>query len=422
VSAPVVTAQAAAERDRPARRRAVAVFVATIGLVAAGWVFLALDVAAGAFDSAASAVTFDLPLLVFPVTGLLVARRQPRNAVAWVLLGIGLAGGIGSLFTGYSTYALTADPGSLPAGDVVGVLSSAMWDPVIIPVATLLLLLFPDGKPLSRRWRIVVWLSVFVMVAVFLGIVLSPGALTADGIPAGIDNPLSIRALEPVAQVLLFALVLLPVCMLLSALSLVLRFRRSRGVERAQLKWLATAAAISASIYALALLSGLGPALFGTEPGPWVSVLDTLALASLLLIPISIGVAILRYRLYDIDRIISRTIAYFLLTAVLVAVYAMIVVGIGTATGRSDNPALIAGATLAVAALFRPVRRRLQDRIDRRLYRRRYDAERVLGSFASRLRDELDLDALSVELLAAVSQTVQPARMGVWIRRREAAQ
>jgi hypothetical protein len=293
-----------------------------------------------------------------------------------------------------------------------------MWDPVIIPVATLLLLLFPDGKPLSPRWRIVVWLSLFAMIAVFLGIILSPGAVTADDIPTNIDNPLSVPGLEPVAQTLLFALVLVPICMVLSAVSLVIRYRRSRGVERVQLKWLATSAAISISIYALALLAGLGPALFGTEPGPWVSVLDLLAVASLLLIPISIGVAILRYRLYDIDRIISRTIAYFLLTAVLLAVYALIVVGIGTATGKSDNPALIAGATLAVAALFRPVRRRLQERIDRRLYRRRYDAERVLGSFASRLRDELDLDALSAELLAAVSQAVQPARSGVWIRRR----
>jgi MFS family permease len=408
-----------AARDRRARRLAAAVFAATMVLVVAGWVFLALDAAAGAADAAASAVTFDLPLLVFPVTGLLVARRQPRNSVTWVLLGIGLAGGIGSLFTGYSTYALAGDPGSLPGGAVVGALNGAMWDPVIIPVATLLLLLFPDGKPLSPRWRILVWLSVFAMVAVFLGIVLSPGAVTEDGIPPGIDNPLSVPALEPVARVLLFALVLLPVCMLLSALSLVLRFRRSRGVERAQLKWLATAAGISSSLYAIALLSGLGPALFGTEPGPWNDVLDLLALASLLLIPISIGVAILRYRLYDIDRIISRTIAYFLLTAVLVAVYTLIVVGIGTAIGRTNSPALIAGATLVVAALFRPVRRRLQDRIDRRLFRRRYDAERVLGSFASRLRDELDLDALRGELLSAVSQTVQPSTIAVWIRRQE---
>jgi hypothetical protein len=154
----------------------------------------------------------------------------------------------------------------------------------------------------------------------------------------------------------------------------------------------------------------------------WLTIIQNASLIAFLLIPVSIGVAILRYRLYDIDRIISRTLLYSLLTAVLVGVYALIVVGIGTLTGRSENPVLIAAATLLVAALFRPLRRRLQTRIDRRLFRRRYDAEHVLGAFASMLRDEIDLGALSSELRATVTQTVQPSVVSVWIRGREASQ
>jgi predicted membrane-bound spermidine synthase len=161
------------------------------------------------------------------------------------------------------------------------------------------------------------------------------------------------------------------------------------------------------------------PWLEAATPAP-IAVLQTAAICSFVLIPLSMGVAILRYRLYDIDRLISRTISYFVLTALLVGVYVAIVVGIGAATGRTNSPILIAGATLVVAALFGPARRRIQGLIDRRLYRRRYDAERVLGTFASRLRDELDLDTLSNELGAAASSAVQPATVGVWIQGRRA--
>jgi hypothetical protein len=198
-------------------------------------------------------------------------------------------------------------------------------------------------------------------------------------------------------------------------ISLIVRFRRSRGVERLQLKWLAAAASIGVGLYAL---SSVATAANWNRRGDplWLTVVQNLSLFAFMLIPVSIGLAILRYHLFDIDRIISRTLSYFLLTALLVGVYALIVVGIGTLTGRSNNPVLIAGATLLVAALFGPLRRRLQGAIDRRLYRRRYDAERVLGSFASLLRDQLDLGALSSELQATVAQAVQPTRVGVWFR------
>jgi hypothetical protein len=402
-----------AAKDRRWRRWAVAAFVATMVMEAIGWVFLALNGSNGT-DSVAGALVVDLPLLVFPITGIVVARRQPRNAVTWVLLGIGLAAGFDSVVASYAAYGLVTNPGSLPGAAVAAAVDGPTWDPVVVPIATLLLLLFPDGRPPSKRWNWVLWLTLFAMAAVFVTLMVSPGSLseTIAGAPKDATNPIAVPAIANLAPVVL---ALIPICMVLSVISLVVRFRRSRGVERLQLKWLATAASIGVGLYASAALLSLSHWGQNSDPA-WLSVLQNASLIAFLLIPISIGVAILRYRLYDIDRIISRTVTYFLLTAVLVGVYALIVVGIGAVTGRGNNPLLIAGATLAVAALFRPARRRLQNLIDRRLYRRRYDAERVLRTFSSLLRDQLDLGALSTELRATVTQAVQPARVSVWIR------
>jgi hypothetical protein len=407
-----------AAKDRRWRRWAVAAFVATIAMEAFGWVFLVVNGSNGT-DSVAGVLVFDLPILVFPITGIVVARRQPRNAVTWVLLGIGLAAGFDSVVASYAAYGLATNPGSLPGAAVAAAIDGPTWDPVVVPIATLLLLLFPDGRPPSKRWNWVLWLTLFAMAAVFVTIMVSPGSLSEiiAGAPKSQMNPIAVPA---IAHLLPIVLPLIPVCMVLSVISLIVRFRRSGGVERLQLKWLATAASIGVGLYALADLLSL--AKWGSTDPLWLTIIQNASLIAFLLIPVSIGVAILRYRLYDIDRIISRTLLYSLLTAVLVGVYALIVVGIGTLTGRSENPVLIAAATLLVAALFRPLRRRLQTRIDRRLFRRRYDAEHVLGAFASMLRDEIDLGALSSELRATVTQTVQPSVVSVWIRGREASQ
>ncbi|HXJ64748.1 MAG TPA: hypothetical protein VNN79_13420, partial [Actinomycetota bacterium] len=265
------------------------------------------------------------------------------------------------------------------------------------------------------RWRWVVWLTIASMVLVSAAITLEPGTLADEGFPE-LQNPLAIGALKPVLDALQLFLIAIPVCMVASAAALVVRFRRARGAERLQLTWLAMAAAVVAAVYAVALISSLGQPWGQADTAGWVSVLQNLALASFALIPISIGIAILRYRLYDIDRLISRAVSYAVVTALLVAVYAGVVVGLGTAFGRSQSPVLIAGATLLVAALFGPVRRRVQAAVDRRFNRRRYDAERVLGTFVARLRDELDLDALTGELATAASSAVQPSSIAVWIR------
>jgi hypothetical protein len=414
VAVPVTAdVDAGAAADRRWRRWAVAAFVATIAMEAIGWVMLSINGSTGT-DNVGGALVFDLPLLVFPITGLVVARRQPRNAVAWVMLGVGLASGFGSVVGSYATYGIVTNPGSLPGAGVAAAIDAPTWDPVIVPVATLLLLLFPDGRPPSKRWNWVLWLTLFAIASVFVVIMLTPGNIADNilGAPKDATNPIAVPGIGGLLPVVL---PLIPLCMVLSVASLIVRFRRSRGIERLQMKWLATSAGVGVGLYALADLLSL--ASWGRNADPlWLTILQNLSLVAFLFIPISIGIAILRYRLYDIDRIISRTVSYFLLTASLVGVYALIVVGIGTLTGGSDNPVLIAGATLLVAALFGPLRRRLQTAIDRRLYRRRYDAERVLGSFASLLRDQLDLGALSSELQATVTQAVQPSRVTVWIR------
>jgi hypothetical protein len=399
--------------DARARRWAVALFAVICVLYAVGIVFDVLNaetVGVLVILSLYHALTFS-----FPLVGVLIARRQPRNAITWILLGIGAAWALGAVTEGYATYALATDPGALPAGDVVDAATTWLWVPGIVPAGTLLLLLFPDGHLPSRGWRWVVYLSVATLVLVPIAITIQPATLAEDGYP-DLHNPLHVEAVAQALEFLQILLFAIPVCMVASAAALVVRFRRARGAERLQLKWLAAAAAVVAGTYAVALIASSGQTWTQDDTPIWALVLQIASLASLALIPISIGVAILRYRLYDIDRLISRTIAYSVLTALLVAVYAAIVVGVGAATGRSDNPLLIAGATLAVAALFRPARRSIQGVIDRRLFRRRYDPEQVMGAFAARLRNELDIDALERELRSAARDAVQPERVAVWIR------
>jgi hypothetical protein len=214
------------------------------------------------------------------------------------------------------------------------------------------------------------------------------------------------------------AIALIPTTMVASAVALVLRFRRSRGEERLQLKWLAAAAGTVASLYLVAMAGSLTYAFSDAKADPlWAQVLDQVALVSCGLIPIAIGIAILKHRLYDIDLIINRTLVYGGLTALLAATYFGIVVLLqGVIPAAGDSDLTIAGSTLAVAALFRPLRARVQSFIDRRFYRRKVDAQRTLESFSSRLRDDVDLDHLSADLLGVVRDTLQPAHASLWLR------
>ena len=284
-----------------------------------------------------------------------------------------------------------------------------------------LILLFPNGKLPSRRWRPLAWLSGVVMVLASLGITFSPGPL--EGHP-GVRNPFGLEEAPPwVWTAGIAILLLLPLCMIASALSLVLRYRRSGGEEREQIKWIAFAASVVGLLYLITMVSSLtysGP--WGAAGTPlWLGLLQQAALASFAAVPIAVGFAVLKYRLYDIDVVINRTLVYGALTAALALIYfggvATVQAIFRALTGQEQQPQLaVVVSTLVIAALFNPLRHRIQYFIDRRFYRRKYDARKTLESFSAKLREETDLDALNAELVGVVRDTMQPAHVSLWLR------
>ncbi len=366
-----------------------------------------------------SDIAFTLAVLVFPWTGLLIVRRQPRNAVGWVLLAVGAAWGLADAAVAYASIALVLRPGLLPGADEAAALGAAGWAPAIGIMGTYLLLLFPDGRLPSERWRVLAWLSAAVISTVTVTIVLTPGPIGVKPVP-DLANPLGVDSLRTeLAIVQGAALPMLPLCILGSAAGLVSRFRRSNGVERLQLKWLATAGAAVACMYLVGVAASLSRSADpgGSEPG-WLLVLQSVAVLSFLLLPLSIGTAMLRHRLYDIDVVINRTLVYGSLTALLVATYIgcvlLLQLVLSPLTETSDLA--VATSTLAAAALFRPARARIQAVVDRRFFRRRYDAARTLDEFTGRLRHEVDLESVGSDLRATVRESVQPAHVSLWLR------
>ncbi len=337
------------------------------------------------------------------------------------LLAIGLAWGLNGSLNGYAFYALRTQEGSLPRPDLSIALGYWLWVPAVGLMGTFLLLLFPDGRLPSPRWSPLGWLSAFTLIFLSAISLFQPGPWSNTEFPQ-VDNPLGIQALRP----LLFPIQMIGIVLLLAsivgcAVSLVRRFRSSRGQERFQMKWLVTGATITTGAY-LSWFAGLGLIeLLNLHTTPLLyTVVEEVTTSSFLLIPVAIGIAVLKYRLYDIDLIVNRALVYACLTAVLALVYAAGVVGAGTvvraATGQATNNLAVAASTLAVAALFRPARGRIQGFIDRRFYRRKYDAARTMEAFSARLRDEVDLEALHAELLAVVRDTMQPTHASVWLK------
>jgi hypothetical protein len=353
-----------------------------------------------------------LPLGGFMTVGAVVVSRQPRNTVGWLCCVAGLMGTVGGFAEEYARYALGSQPGSLPGGLVMGWLTlwvGAFWVGLVF---TLLLLLFPTGRLPSPRWRPVAWACVASVTAGPAVLALTPGPMAQ--VPGQPTNPLGI---ENAAATLGRMGALLNICLallvLLCAASVVVRFQHASGVERQQLKWFAYGAG------QLALLLGSGLALSDLWERVPQGLSDLVFSISFAMIPVAIGIAILRYRLYDIDRLIRRTLVYGLLTALLAAVYAGLVLGSGQLFGRvgAEPPSwAVAAATLAVAALFQPTRGRIQQAVDRRFNRRRYDAARTIEAFSTRLRDEVDLDSLTAELLRVVGQTMEPTQASLWLR------
>jgi chemotaxis receptor (MCP) glutamine deamidase CheD len=352
-------------------------------------------------------VTLSVLALAFSVVGAIIASRQPRNAIGWLLCSVGVTMGLNSFAGDYAEFWLASGFGIGALGVTAAWFSSWSWIILVFVPTSFLLLLFPDGQLPSPRWRPVAWCAALGLIGFLAGYTLNPGPL--DDFPQitnpyGVDSPI----LDAVA---LAGGLLASASMAASAVSLIVRMLRAGRAQRQQIKWLAYGGAVV-----------VGAVFMGSVISVWSGDVGIAVISlGLLGVPIFTGVAIARYRLYDIDIVINRTLVYGALTAALVAVYfggvATLQALFRATTGQEQQPQLaIVVSTLAIAALFDPLRRRIQAFIDRRFYRRKYDAQKTLETFSSRLRDETDLDALSGDLEGVVRETMQPAYVSLWLR------
>jgi hypothetical protein len=351
--------------------------------------------------------------VIYPAIGLFLASRRPEHPIGWLFCAAGLVVGLDHFCGEYAIYALLAHPGSLPAGQAAAWVSSWVW----VPFAALicfLMLLFPDGRLPSGRWRPFAWL---VGIAAIVGVPVEALLPVPICEVCPIENPLGIERLESVADLINALVVAFFVGVLggLAMVSLFLRFRRASGVEHQQIKWLVF------TILVLFIGATLAYIVYNATGAWWAwSGGQSLLAVGFVGVPIAMGVAILRYRLYDIDILINRTLVYGSLTLLLAAVYfggVTLTEAIFRAlTRQEEQPQLaIVVSTLVIATLFNPLRRRIQGFIDRRFYRRKYDARKTLESFSAKLRNDTDLATLSDDLVGVVRETMQPAHVSLWL-------
>jgi hypothetical protein len=377
----------------------------------AAWLLWAIAIAmliGGAILSAAGGGPLDdvlKDLVIVPVAatvGALIFARVPSNPIGWIFLGAGLLAGLSALLAGYADSALLGDAGSRRLGDVCADATRWLWAPVSLVPVTFGLLLFPDGRLPSRRFRALPWLAGIGIVALsaFVGLSTADEDWRAGGNGQADDGGAWLAVLGVLSIAVVPALIG-------SVAAVIVRFRRSSGEERQQLKWLAYGGTIAAAVLFVA------GTVFDEKAGTGVVI--AAALAS---IPLWIGVAILRYRLYDIDVVLNRTLVYGALTATLALAYlgSVLLLQLALSGVTEGSGFAVAASTLAVAALFRPARSRIQEAVDRRFYRSKYDAARTLARFGSQLRDEVDLDALGGTLRRVVTETMQPAHVSLWLR------
>jgi hypothetical protein len=363
---------------------------------------------------------FAAMVLVFPAVGALIASRRPDNAVGWVMLGLGAVLIVVQSLLVYALYGLEIRPGSLPAADVALALAgpeSPAWIFFIMLTGGFLILLFPDGRLPSRGWRPWAWFCVGATVVPFVALLVQPYEFVKEGFP-GVHNPFGIDAAKSIEGVAFATLLMIPVAVVGCVVALVRRFRRSHGLERLQLKWLVAAAGTVGSVYGFTMLVGTPFAILGGEPPAWLEATNDVGVLPFFFIPVAIGIAILKHRLYDIDVIINRALVYGALTITLTIAYVIAIAALQVIARpfAGESQLAVAGSTLAVAALFRPARRRIQAFIDRRFYRSKFDATKTLGDFSARLRDEVNLETLTTDLLAVVDQTMSPAHRSLWLR------
>ena len=343
--------------------------------------------------------------LAFALVGAVVGARRPRNAVGWLFGVAALFFALGEVANALYWQIAFGDPHSSAAADLLAWFMNWSWIPAVLPVWSFIPLLFPTGAPPSPRWRVVGWTAGVAGVVALVSTAFTPGPLrNADF--GWIDNPLGIEGL-PLGTLADVSFWVWAAAALAAIASLVVRYRRSRGIERLQLRWVAAAACL------LLLSFAANGAL-----SPWLGDAGWLfMLFGLLGMAAAVAIALLRYRLYDIDVVINRTLVYGALTATLAGAYGSSVLLLQLVLSPGSDLA-IAASTLAVAALFRPARRRIQAAVDRRFYRRRYDAQRTLESFAGRMRDQVALDAIAVELRTVVADAIQPTHVSLWVRGR----
>jgi len=344
--------------------------------------------------SYAITMAFTVMIAAYATVGALVASRRPSNAVGWLLCAVGLATAVERFAERHAPYAQAMDFAGAKAADFLYAINPGILLAIFVP------LVFPDGRLPSRRWRPLIWLVVAALAVYVVDAALEPGGPD----PLGVELPGSVYGV--LVDLVIVSLI---VGILGAAASVALRLWRARGQQRQQLKWLVYATSV-------VVIGGLGAVLF---PLPLGDVFWLVMLIGFAGMPVAMGMAILRYRLYDIDVVINRTLVYGFLSVMLAATYygsVAVLQGVFRALTGGQSTLAIVASTLAIAALFVPLRRRIQGFIDRLFYRRRYDAAKTLEAFSAKLRDETDLDALSDDLVGVVRETMQPAHVSLWLR------
>ena len=383
-------------RARTARRVAGCAAAGSLALMVGGLILAYVDrhlVPASMTNWDVSDVFGDVVNMAIPVMGFVLASRRPGNRIGWLALAAGLTLGLSSFADQYGQHALVAAPGSLPAGPLALWVSEWIWL-ISLAMVAFLFLLFPTGRLRSRRWRPAAW---------FVGAVF---ALSTAAVMAGATrewaHPFASFGQLVSPPVLAAMVICLLAALVVSGAAIVVRFARSAGEERLQLKWFAAAAVLVVATFIALILTNSNSVA--------AAILNNLAL---LCLDVAIAIAVLKYRLYEIDRIISRTLAYAIVTGLLVGVYAGLVL-LATQVLTLKSPVAVAGSTLVAAALFSPLRSRVQRAVDQRFNRARYDADQMVAAFAARLKDAVDLDAVQADLASVVQQALEPAHVSLW--------
>lgn len=363
----------------------------------------------------AANVIFWLAILAFTTLGALVLSRQPENKIGWLFCAIGMAFSA-EWFTG--VYAVSSALGEPLAGDILAAwVNNVIWVPAYGLLASVLPLTYPDGHLVSPRWRPVAWMAGTGIIGMSLVAALHSGHLFNFVEPLALDNPLGVSGLEPAGPVTLGFTVIFLFSLIAGAVSLFVRLRGSRGRRRDQLRWFAYWGAILGVMFVVQFLMFYVFAVSSTVAAAAFWILWVLVFLGL---PLATGLAILHHRLYDIDRLINRTLVYGVLTVLLASVYGIGVLTIGALLGvfglSGSSDLAVAASTLAVAAAFGPARGRLQQMVDRRFYRARYDATRASERLADRLRSEVDPNTVREDIIASVSSALRPSFVTIWSR------